>query len=145
VRSRCSVAILGALRGALARYMMRSRCLTRRRAPQVLVSEVQQRLSSAHAAAEAARDAAHCESVRAESLAAEKRLLVASEQRGAAQVTRCTPRACITRAWRASGSPEQKLHMVQGAQTGIRCRLQEEGVGSGCRPPYVPASSGGVL
>ena len=49
---------------------------------------MERKLSQAHTAADAARDAAQRETVRAEALAAEKRLLVASEERAAAQVSR---------------------------------------------------------
>lgn len=55
---------------------------------QVLVADMERKLSQAQTAADAARDAAQRETVRAEALAAEKRLLVASEERAAAQVLR---------------------------------------------------------
>ena len=106
------------------------------------MSEVQQRLSSAHAAAEAARDAAHRESVRAESLAAEKRLLVASEQRAAAQVTRCTPRAlaALARMAREGHAPHGAGRLNKSAVP-----ASGRGAGSGCRAPCAPTISGDVL
>lgn len=55
---------------------------------QVLVADMERKLSRAQTAADAARDAAQRETVRAEALAAEKRLLVAGEERAAAQVLR---------------------------------------------------------